>query len=244
MTPLLRRSPPQPVVEIEGRTVPVVLRTSPRSQRLTMRFDALADRLVVVRPRGVPARQALAFVHERLDWVRARLAALPPRVPFADGAEIPLLGVPHVIRHRPQARRGVWAEEGVIGVSGQAEHLPRRVQDWLKARARGEITPRAYALAERLGYVPGRISLRDPRTRWGSCTAAGDLAFSWRLVLAPEPVLTYVVAHEVAHMAELNHSHRFWRVVRSLAGDTTEARRWLAEHGARLHRYGNLQGSR
>ncbi len=238
---LLRPAPPPPTessVEIDGRRFPVVLRTSPTTRRLTLRFDAKEDRLVVVRPKGVPPREALAFVAERTDWIRARLAAVPPRVPFADGVPIPLLGVPHVIRHRPEARRGVWIEDGDIGVSGLPEHLPRRLADWLKGRARTEITPRAHTLAARLGRPVGRISLRDGRTRWGSCTANGDLSFSWRLVLAPEDVLHYVVAHEVAHLIELNHSHRFWTVVRDLAGDTTNAQKWLKEHGTRLHRYG------
>lgn len=227
-----------PVVDIDGRRLPVVVKVSASSRRLSLRLDAKDDRLVVVRPPQVPLRDALAFVAERTDWVRARLAAVPPRVPFADGATVPLLGVPHVIRHRPDARRGVWADNGEIGVSGLAEHLPRRMESWLKARAKAEITPRAHTLAARLGHRPARISLRDGRTRWGSCTAGGALSFSWRLILAPEEVLHYVVAHEVAHMVELNHSHRFWAVVRDLAGDTATARRWLREEGARLHRYG------
>lgn len=238
---LFRPAPPPPkeaTVAIDGRVLPVLLKVSPNTRRLTLRFDAKEDRLVVVRPKGVAVREAMAFVNERHDWIRARLAAVPPRVPFADGVAIPLLGVPHLIRHRPEARRGVWAEEGEIGVSGLAEHLPRRLTDWLKARARAEITPRARTLAESLDRPLGRISLRDGRTRWGSCTAKGDLSFSWRLVLAPEPVLHYVVAHEVAHLAELNHSHRFWAVVRQLAGDTAEAQKWLKANGARLHRYG------
>ncbi|MFA7431274.1 MAG: SprT family zinc-dependent metalloprotease [Rhodospirillaceae bacterium] len=238
---LFRAAPTPPTessIDIDGRTFPVMLRVSAASNRMTLRYDAKEDRVVVVRPKGVPVREALAFVAERKDWLRARLAAVPPRVPFADGVELPLLGVPHVIRHRPEARRGVWAEDGEIGVSGLPEHLPRRLGDWLKARARTEITPRAHDLAARLGRPVGRISLRDGRTRWGSCTSAGDLSFSWRLVLAPEAVLHYVVAHEVAHLIELNHSHRFWKVVRDLNGDATEARHWLKLHGTRLHRYG------
>lgn len=238
---LLRPAPPPPTeatVTVDGRVLPVLLKVAANTRRLSLRFDAKEDRLVVVRPKGVPAREAMAFVAARHDWIRARLAAVPPRVPFADGVAIPLLGEPHLIRHRPDARRGVWAEAGEIGVSGLPEHLPRRLEDWLKGRARAEITPRARTLAEAVGKPLGRISLRDGRTRWGSCTAKGDLSFSWRLVLAPEAVLHYVVAHEVAHLVELNHSHRFWGVVRDIAGDTTAAQRWLKDNGTRLHRYG------
>jgi len=112
------------------------------------------------------------------------------------------------------------------------------VRDFLIKRAKAEISPRAMAYADRIGRRVSRISLRDPRSRWGSCTSDGALSFSWRLILAPEAVLDYVVAHEVAHMVELNHSHRFWAVVRDIAGDTRSAKVWLKEHGTRLHRYG------
>lgn len=89
-----------------------------------------------------------------------------------------------------------------------------------------------------IGAAPGRITMRDPRTRWGSCSANGNLGFSWRLVLAPEFVLAYVVAHEVAHLKELNHGPRFWRLVERLIGDPEPARRWLRAEGPDLHRYG------
>jgi predicted metal-dependent hydrolase len=85
---------------------------------------------------------------------------------------------------------------------------------------------------------PGRISLRDTVTRWGSCSPDGNLAFSWRLVLAPDSVFRYVVAHEVAHLRELNHGPRFWTLVRQLVGNSERPRAWLSHYGAGLHRYG------
>lgn len=229
---------PQPTVVVAGRTLPVVLRVSPRSQRLTMRLDAKSDSVVIVHPPGLRQREALAFVREKQGWLEARLAALPERVPFAPGATVPLLDTPHVITPAPGARRGVWAEEGRLHVSGTPEHLSRRVRDFLVKRAKAEIAPRAQRYADQVDRRVSRISLRDPRSRWGSCTSDGALSFSWRLVLAPEAVLDYVVAHEVAHMVELNHSHRFWAVVRDIAGDTRAAQDWLKAQGTRLHRYG------
>lgn len=89
-----------------------------------------------------------------------------------------------------------------------------------------------------MGKKLGRISLRDPRTRWGSCSGKGDLSFSWRLILAPENVLTYVVAHEVGHLVEMNHSPKYWAVVDGLVEDRKVARKWLKDNGIRLHRYG------
>jgi hypothetical protein len=161
------------------------------------------------------------------------------RLPFVDGADLPLFGVPHRLRHAPFERRGVWVEDGVIHVCGQPEHFARRVGDWLKREARREIGRRAESMAAIVGKPIRRIRLTDPRSRWGSCNSRGTLAFSWRLVLAPADVLGYVVAHEVAHLVELNHSPAFWRVVGSLTAEAGAARSWLKRHGAQLHDYGS-----
>lgn len=227
-----------PVVEIEGRTVPVTVRRSARACRMSLRVDAMADSVILVLPEGVALSHGLRFVHTKQQWIAGRLAALPPRVPFADGAVVPVLGVDHVVRHQPQARRGVWAEDGALHVSGRAEFVARRVRDWLKENAHREVAARAYPMAERLGRKLTGIVVRDQRTRWGSCTSDGRLAFSWRLVLAPESVLAYVVAHEVAHLVEMNHSAAFWRLVHQLMPDSATPRHWLQLHGGRLHRYG------
>lgn len=199
----------------------------------------MTDGLLVVMPPGLTPRDALRFVHEKTDWVRARLANLPPRVPFEPGHSVPLLGTPHTIVHDPAARRGVWTENDILWVSGlSAEHVPRRVKDYLLRRAKAEITPRAHAHAQALGKRVTRVTVRDTRSRWGSCSSTGALSFSWRLVLAPEQVLEYVVVHEVAHMVELNHSNRFWNLVTELMPDSAAPRHWLKQHGTTLHRYG------
>lgn len=223
---------------VDGHALPVRRRTHPRSRRLTLRLAADGQSLIVVAPPGLPAADIARFLDTHRAWVADRLARLPPRIPFAEGSLIPLLGVPHRVVHAPKARRGVWAEAGCIQVSGRPEHLSRRLADWLRARARAEITPRVRDHAGRLGRTPGRITLRDPKSRWGSCAASGNLAFSWRLILAPEYVLDYVVAHEVAHLAHLDHSPRFHAAVRQLVPNPTPARQWLKSHGSSLHRYG------
>jgi predicted metal-dependent hydrolase len=179
-----------------------------------------------------------AFLRRHARWLRERIARLPEPVPFADGATIPYLDVPHRIVHRPGRGRPVSRARGTITVTGQAEHLARRLHDWLVAEAGHELGRRARAAAERLGRPIQSITLRDPRTRWGSCSGDGRLSFSWRLIMAPEAVIDYVAAHEVAHLAEMNHGPRFWRVVERLAGPTEEPRRWLRANGARLHLYG------
>lgn len=223
-------------VDLGGRSVTVTVRRSAAARRLSLRLDPALGPLLVV-PARTRLAEAEAFLLGHRIWLAERLARLPPRVALVDGARLPLLGIEHEIRHEPQARRGVWAEAGVLHVSGRAEHLPRRVGDYLKAEAKRRIYGLAFDLAARLGRTPGRVTVRDTRSRWGSCSSRGDLSFSWRLVLAPESVLTYVVAHEVAHLAEMNHSPAFWLLVEELVGDPGPAKRWLKANGGRLHGY-------
>ena len=226
---------------LDGRELPLICRVSPRARRITLRVDAKSGGVQLTLPRGVSRAEGLRFAERHEDWLRRRLADLPRAVPFAAGAEIPILGQLHVIRHAPGARRGVWREGGAILVSGDPEFLPRRVADFLKREAKHEIQARAQAKA---ALLPGkarplrRVILRDTRSRWGSCAQSGDLSFSWRLILAPDFVCDYVVAHEVAHLAEMNHGPRFWRQVGALTGSVSEAKAWLRREGAGLHRYG------
>ncbi len=223
---------------IGERPLPLEVRRHPRARHISLRLDGKEDRLRLVLPRGVSIAEGCEFARSKSAWVLRHLESRAPQIPFADGTVLPLLGEDHVIRHFPAARRGVWRDAGMIAVSGQAEHLPRRVRDFLKAEARETLTRRAREKAERLDRSPGRITLRDTTSRWGSCTANGDLSFSWRLVLAPEMVLDYVVAHEVAHLKELNHSARFWELTARLTDEIEGPKRWLRRHGESLLRYG------
>lgn len=225
-------------LELGDRAVPVAIRRSALASRISLRVDGMTDGVVLVLPTGVPTAEGLRFATSKRAWIVDRLDALPRRVAFADGAVVPVLGHEHRVRHRPEARRGVWVEDGCLNVSGGREHLARRLRDWLRERARQELVSRAYPLAAALDRRIAGVAVRDQRTRWGSCTSDARLAFSWRLVLAPEPVLHYVVAHEVAHLLEHNHSPAYWAVVRRLMPDMTAPRHWLRLNGRMLHRYG------
>lgn len=224
-------------LDIDGRTLPVVVRRSGTARRVSLRLDPALG-VVVVLPVGMAEAEAERFARAQRDWIARRLERLPERVVPADGVAIPLMGLPHVIRHTPAARRGVWAEDGIIHVSGRSEHLARRVGAFLKDEARLVLAERARHHAGRLNRPLGRVTVRDTRSRWGSCSARGDLSFSWRLVLAPAWVQDYVVAHEAAHLVEMNHGPAFWQVVEWLIGDCEPARDWLKRHGPGLHRFG------
>ena len=126
-----------------------------------------------------------------------------------------------------------------ILVSGETDHAPRRFSDWLRGEVRRDIAACVAKHAQILGCNPKRIAVRDQATRWGSCSTSGTLSFSWRLIFAPPFVLDYVAAHEVAHMREMNHGPRFWRLVKDAVPYTQKARIWLKSQGAELHRFGS-----
>ena len=222
-----------------GIGVPVSIRVSPRARRVGLRIDVAGRKVELVLPRGVAASTGLRFLAAKRGWIAARLEALPQRVPFVEGAILPLLGVPHqVCREFDPAAPPVRIIDGEIWVRSDPLHLARRVHDHLVAVAQAEISPRAHRLAARIGREVARVSVRDTRSRWGSCSGQGNLSFSWRLIFAPEPVLEYVVAHEVAHLAEMNHGPRFWRLVESLTPNTAAPRAWLKRHRNQLLAYG------
>ncbi len=212
----------------------------PRARRFVLRLDERGESIELVLPRWGSLKEAGRFLEQNCGWLEQRLKDLPPRVAFADGSEIPLLGKHHRIRHKPASRgKGpAWIEDGEIHVAGEASHLPRRLKDFLRAEARRELAARAHALARRIRREVKEIRLSDGKSRWGSCSAKGELAFSWRLIFAPEEVLHYVVAHEVAHLAEMNHGPRFWKLVENLAPGFADGRAWLRRNRARLLRFG------
>ncbi len=220
--------------------VPVRVRVSTRARRLALRIDAQGDAIELVLPPRTSLPHALNFIHSNRGWIENRLAAMPPRTEFAEGAEVPILGRLHRIRHmvRSRGKGPVWVEGNEIRVTGDPAHLARRVRDYLRDLAREEMGRRARRLAAGLGKKVARVTVRDTVTRWGSCSAVGNLAFSWRLIMAPEPVLHYVVAHEVAHLVEMNHGPRFWRIVERLAPGAERQRQWLNRNRATLLRIG------
>jgi predicted metal-dependent hydrolase len=227
------------LMAVGDRSIPLVFEKNDRARRIIIRLDH-GGTIVVVLPARATKEDGRRFALSNRGWIQERLAHMPEPLPFLHGVSIPYLGIDHRIRHRLAKRGVVWREAGEIHVAGRPEHLPRRVEDWLKQEARHELERRALQKAEELGKRIRRIGIRDPRSRWGSCSPEGAINFSWRLILAPRFVVDYVVAHEVAHLRELNHSNRFWRLTEALCPDMDRARDWLAIYGPGLHRYGRL----
>ena len=243
---LLFRRPPEPQsieIAFDQAVYSVRLRRHPQARRYTLRIQAATREVVLTMPPRGSMREARAFAERHGAWIAARLGRLPAAVPFAHGTVIPLRGVDHRIEHRRGARGTVWREAGSDGmpllcVAGDAPHVGRRVTDHLKREAKRDLETAVARYADRLGVKVRRISIRDQASRWGSCSTSGVLSFSWRLVLAPRYVLDYLAAHEVAHLQEMNHSARFWRLLGRMCPDMERAKAWLDAHGTDLHRYG------
>jgi len=225
-------------VTLGGETVTVPVRRDRRARQITIHIDASLGGAKVVMPIYAALSDARAAVQDNEAWLLDRLSKLPPRIPFLDGAVIPLCGRKHRIRHMPGQRGTVECVDGEIWVFGQPEHVSRRVTDWLKTEAKRVISPLCLEKAAAAERRVRRVVVRDQRSRWGSCGSNGHLSFNWRLILAPEAVLDYVVAHEVAHLIEMNHSPAFWRAVKELTPHTKYGRDWLNRRGQQLYRYG------
>ncbi|HEY2837328.1 MAG TPA: SprT family zinc-dependent metalloprotease [Rhizomicrobium sp.] len=233
-----KRAVREELLAVDGADVAVKVRLNPRARRIVMRVNPLSGDVVVTAPSRGGMGRALDFVRGETQWIARQLRHLPKPVPLLPDAVVPFMGVPHPIRHsQSRGPAPVWREEGALLVSGQVEHAPRRLIDFFKREARTLLASRALEYAARLGVRPSRITVRDTKSRWGSCSHSGSLSFSWRLMLAPEFVRDYVVAHEVAHLKEMNHSPRFWAQVKILSPDMARARQWLRDHGRTLLRY-------
>ena len=226
---------------IDGRTVIVPVRRSARARRMILRMDAARGGPQLTLPVASSLAEARQFLDTHSGWLASRLARLPEARPFADGNTFPLRGEACRIVHRGGRgliRLEVAPDGPRLIVPGEAAHLPRRLGDWLRGEARGDLQTAVSDHAATIGATFSALRIGDAKSRWGSCTRRGVLSFSWRLILTPPFVLDYLAAHEVAHLAEMNHGPAFWRLVARLDPDFENARAWLKIHGPGLHAIG------
>jgi predicted metal-dependent hydrolase len=248
----------QRTVVLPAGRLEYVLRRSARSRGLRVTIDPARGVVVSVPPAGRrgwsrPEAEVERFLGEREPWIRRHLArqerqreVVAARGGIRDGADFRYLGELHrlrIVRGGSSLRRSTVERSGsddvdelVIRLAGRDRRAPAVVLEaWLRARA-SEAVKRAVALhAPAIGVRPERITLRDPRTRWGSATRQRTLSFSWRLVLAPPLALETVVVHELAHLRVFGHGPRFWALVAAHRPDHLAWRRWLRAHSHELH---------
>lgn len=219
--------------------VPIKIRVLRSARRLRLRFDEAAGTLKLTCPSRTSRRVALAWALDQRDWIEAQLARVEPPEPFRPDASIPVEGQELLI---------VWCEQwprlpSIVGdelrCGGPALGLPRRIEFFLKRRARDTMSRDIVEFGAAAGAIPASVTIGDAATRWGSCSANGRIRMSWRLILAPPEVRRYVAAHEVAHLVHLDHGPKFKALEAQLFGPgIAQAKAALRRIGPRLRRIG------
>lgn len=231
-------------IPVDDLDRPIEVHRHPRARRMTLRVSHTRRTVRLTVPRTVGKREANAFINQHMDWLKKQILDLPDSIPFHDGAIFPFRGQACQIEFHTDhlAPRKVVLTETETGpvllVNNVDNDGERRVELWLRKQARKQLKEAAVYHGDNLQLAFQKITVRDQTTRWGSCSSNGTLSFSWRLIMAPDFVLNYVAAHEVAHLGEMNHSSRFWELVKHTMPEFDRARIWLRENGGELHCYG------
>ncbi|MEX2055263.1 MAG: SprT family zinc-dependent metalloprotease [Candidatus Andersenbacteria bacterium] len=228
-------------VTVAEQTYPVRLKRSRRARRLTLRVAT--DGIVIVIPQRLPAQLGWKFLSDHQTWLtrvlklqQRREQQLPQRH-YISGEKIPFLGSELTLQVKSASRSKVHydALEQTLSIEHPARTAARTViEKWYREQAQLYFTATATGLAATIGARFTTISIRQAKTRWGSCSSRGTLSFNWRLLLAPAGIAHYVTAHEVAHLKHLHHQPRFWRLVAELDPAYLEHKRWLKHHGREL----------
>ncbi len=239
--PAAPRLAPGDLIEVEGR--PVRLRVHGRARRVSLRLDVASREVIATAPNARRLSEAAAFAKSRAGWIAARLDSLPSGAGFAPGVVIQVNGAPlrlerAAMRVAPRVIPARDGEPARLVAYGEGATYARAVERALKAEALRVLTERTAVHVAALRAPMPKVAVMDARARWGSCKPPSSIRYVWRLIAAPPFVLDYVVAHEVAHLRECNHSSRFWAEVDGLYGDPSEARAWLRRHGPTLHALG------
>ena len=244
----LLRKPSKPVkpaaplnrtVDVAGRAMPLTIRQNVRATRITLRIEPGGRALKMTIPVGLHEREVSAFLDRHQGWLMTKLARFSADLPLSNGGEILLRGVRHRIEHTGHLRGLTEATEidgkPVLKVSGLEEHLGRRLSAFLKKEARKDLEALVELHAAAVRKPVKSLTMKDTRSRWGSCSWDGNLSFSWRIIMAPPLVIDYLAAHEVAHLREMNHGPKFWALCEELCPRMAEGRKWLKQHGSMLH---------
>ncbi|MGV1753652.1 M48 family metallopeptidase [Agrobacterium sp. CG674] len=250
MFPLLRKTlrsvspskpaPSQRMVDVGGRNLPITIKENQRATRITLRIEPGGKALKMTIPYGLHHREVDDFLDRHNGWLKSRLSKFSTEGSVVDGGSVSIRGVTHRIEHTGTLRGVTHIAkeadgEAVLRVSGLPEHLGRRIATFLKKEARADLERLVAHHTAKVGRPANSISMKDTRSRWGSCSHEGNLSFSWRIVMAPESVIDYLAAHEVAHLKEMNHGPKFWALCEKLCPTMEASKSWLKRNGSQLH---------
>jgi predicted metal-dependent hydrolase len=230
--------PLEPVtIDIDGLSVVVALKRHATARRMVLRMNRDGESFVLTIPKRQSQIAALRFIETSKIWMQNTLAHRGRKQDDQSTDKIMLRGVEMQIIRTGKARGLVQVDlaANTVSVSGTEAHWQRRLVDWLKQQAEIDLRIASTDYAAKMQCQFSKLTVRDQKSRWGSCSADGALSYSWRLILAPPFVLDYVAAHEVAHLKEMNHGPKFWRHVLTHCAQTRAAKQWLKLNGHTLH---------
>lgn len=217
------------------------LRVSKQARRMALRLDTKKRVIYLVVPSRTRVEKAYKFAWDHRAWISEHINGLPMPVSFAHGSVLPLYGKQVRIRvnYDPALRATkIRLEDNRLVVDTNKEDPSGRIERFLKDYAHEILSELALRKAGRIRKRVRSVTVRDTKSRWGSCNSDGELCFSWRLIFAPRAAMDYVVAHEVAHLAYLDHSDRFWDLCRRLSFSYQTGKNWMQEQGHTLMRFG------
>ena len=216
---------------------PIKVVKSPLAKKLTLRIDEKSRLPVLTLPRYCSTRKALNFVENHRDWISETLNRLPKIRYFKDGDILSVMGWPYTVSRQPGRRGGAFLEGNFLIVTGSKEFTHRRICDFLKIKAKEELLRLSRQYAAQINSTVHNVCIKDTKSRWGSCSTKHNINYNWRIILAPEFVIRYLVCHEVSHLVHQNHSKEFWNCVAALCPDYQSGRNWLKAHGKELYQY-------
>lgn len=225
-----------PVADIH---LEVVFKPSSRAKRASLRLDPYANIVTVTHPLHIPYDRAVRFLKDNQAWLEGALNRRGTYVQFQHGTTLPIFGQLKRVEFQRADKAGVSCQDDIITITGFDDIVVAGLlKDWLRKQVYEMLTQQSHAFASTLGQQIKGITLKEMKSRWGSCSHRGQLCYNWRLIFAPYEALIYVCAHEVAHMVEMNHSPAFWQIVQGLFPSYLQHRRWLKKNGSQLFLYG------
>ena len=208
-----------------------------RVRRITLRVCQIDRELKVTTPLNLGTVSVERFIEQHLKWIKTQILNCPPQVLISDGVELPLFGKNVTVQRTSDCKTKYCLSDKRLTVPKTSSDFKNQIKMVLINLAKEFFSEQCYKYSKELGVTFSEISMRDPKSRWGSCSSEKKLMFSWRLIMAPKEVSCYVAAHEVAHLVHMNHSKNFWEVVRSIYPDQRPQRNWLRQNGKKLHKF-------
>lgn len=225
-------------LRIHDKDIPLKATRSRRAKRITLRVDITHQCINLTLPLyRISQKTALAFIESHRDWLAKKILHFSSNTPLSDGATFPILGTHYTLSHREHTRGKIYTEGNILHITCLTPYLDRRLHAYLHQQLKMYLEEKCHYYAALLGATIKHIRVSDTTSRWGSCSSKGTLSFCWRLVFAPPAIIDYVIAHEVCHLKEMNHSPAFWSLVASLCPGYKTHRQWLKKNGGTLHRY-------